>query len=194
MTRLSASIVSIQTGQARKVSIEGRSILTAIYKTTVEGAVAVGRLGLQGDEQADPVYHGGLEKAIYAYPAEHYSFWKQARTEAGVTGIDDSLPYGAVGENLTLQGLLEKDLWVGDLLQFPDCVLRVTEPRKPCSKFNVAMGFSQAVKAMSQSGFCGVYLSVNTPGTLRAGDTCTVLPGTRQVGIPQRFRFVMFKE
>ena len=193
MTRTDARIVSIQMGPVRKVIIHGRAVMTAIHKTPVEGAVAVAPLGLQGDEQADPTYHGGLDKAVYAYPMEHYGFWREARAAAGAAGLDGALPYGAMGENLTVQGLLESDLWVGDVLQFPDCVLRVTEPRKPCFKFNAAMGFSQAVKAMAQSGFCGVYLAVDTPGTLRAGDACTVVPGPRRVSIPQRFKAAMFK-
>lgn len=193
MSRLNATIVGIQMGPARKVIIDGRAVMTAIHKTPVEGAVAVGPLGLQGDEQADLVYHGGLDKAVYAYPLEHYDFWREARAKAGVGGIDDALLYGAMGENLTLQGLLESDVWIGDVLQFPDCALRVAQPRIPCFKFNAAIGFNQAAKAMTQSGFCGFYLAVDKPGTLRAGDACTVVPGSRQVSIPVRFKSVMFK-
>jgi len=193
MANMSASIVGIQMAKARKVIIDGRAVMTAIHKTPVEGAVAVGPLGLQGDEQADPVYHGGLEKAVYAYPAEHYEYWREARAKAGVSGIDDSLAHGSMGENLTLQGLLESDLWIGDVLQFPDCRLRVSQPRQPCFKFNAVMGFNQAVKIMARSGFCGVYLSVDTPGTLRTSDACTVVPGSRQVSIPARFQSIMSK-
>ena len=93
--------------------------------------------------------HGGLDKAVYAYPAEHYDFWRDARQQAGVADIDTQLAYGALGENLTLQGLLEADVWVGDVLRFTDCELRVTQPREPCYKFNAAMGFSGAAKAMA---------------------------------------------
>ena len=87
-------IESIQTGAARKVSIHGRTLLTAIHKTPIEGAVQVRALGLQGDEQADPTVHGGLEKAVYAYPAEHYPFWLAQREAAGLGGIDDRLAPG----------------------------------------------------------------------------------------------------
>lgn len=193
MTNMTANIVGIQMAQARKVIIGGRAVMTAIHKTPVEGAVAVGPLGLQGDEQADLTVHGGLDKAVYAYPAEHYDFWREARAKAGAGAIDDALPFGAMGENLTMQGLLESDLWIGDVLRFPDCVLRVAQPRQPCFKFNAAMGFNQAAKVMAQSGFCGYYLAVDTPGTLRAGDACTVLKGSRQVSIAARFRSIMFK-
>lgn len=186
-------IESIQTGAARKVSIHGRTLLTAIHKTPIEGAVQVRALGLQGDEQADPTVHGGLEKAVYAYPAEHYPFWLAQRKAAGLGGIDDRLAPGAVGENLTLRGLLEGDVWVGDLLQFADCTLRVEQPREPCFKFNAAMGFNTASKAMAQSGFCGFYLSVTQPGTLRAGEVFSLVPGARRVSITERFAARMFK-
>lgn len=186
-------VASIQVGRARMVQIAGRSILTAIHKTGVQGPVAVRTLGLQGDEQADPSVHGGLDKAIYAYPTEHYAFWREARRQAGVASIDDALPHGSMGENLTLSGLLETDVWVGDMLRFPHCVLRVSQPREPCYKFNAAMGFNTAVKAMGQSGFCGFYLSVDEPGTLQAGESFELLPGPRQLSIPQRFATKMFK-
>ena len=93
-------------------------------------------LGLLGDEQADLSIHGGLGKAVYAYPAEHYPFWQQARREAGVAEIDDSLPHGSLAENLTLSGLLETEVWVGDVLRFPNCTLEVASPREPCHKLN----------------------------------------------------------
>lgn len=120
--------------------ISGRVILMAIHKTDVQGAVVVKPLGLEGDEQADPSVHGGLDKAVCAYPSEHYAFWRQQREQAGVAGIDDALLHGSIGENLTLQGLLETDVWVGDVLRFPHCTLRATQPREPCYKFNAARG------------------------------------------------------
>jgi MOSC domain-containing protein YiiM len=187
------SVTSVQVAQARKVVINGRSILTAIHKTPVSGPVVVAPLGLAGDEQADPTVHGGLDKAVYAYPAEHYAFWVDARSAAGVAAIDPALPHGSIGENLTLSGLLETDVWVGDVLRFPHCVLRVQQPREPCYKFNAAMGFNTAVKAMAQSGFCGFYLSVDTPGTVQAGESFELLPGPRHMRIPERFQAKMFK-
>ncbi len=186
-------LIGVQTGRARTAMIQGRRVLTAIHKTAVAGRAAVGPLGLEGDEQADPSVHGGLDKAVYAYPCEHYPFWQSARAQAGVGGMDDTLAFGAMGENLSLRGLLEADVWVGDVLQFADCALRVTQPREPCFKFNAAMGFNSAVKAMAQSGHCGFYLSVDRPGTVAAGETFTVVPGSRQVSIAQRFAALMHR-
>jgi MOSC domain-containing protein YiiM len=187
------TLLGVQVGQARKVVISGRTVLTAIHKTSVPGAVAVAALGLQGDEQADLSVHGGLDKAVYAYPSEHYGFWRNARSQAGLGGIDAQLDFGAMGENLTLSGLLETDVWVGDVLRFAHCTLRVTQPREPCFKFNAAMGFNTAVKAMAQSGFCGFYLSVDEPGTLIAGESFEVVPGSRQMSVLQSFNAKMFK-
>ena len=187
------ALAGVQVAQARKVLISGRSILTAIHKTTVQGPVVVGVLGLGGDDQADLSVHGGLEKAVYAYPSEHYSFWHNLRQREGVSAIDTQLNHGAMGENLTLTGLLESNVWVGDVLRFPHCTLRVTQPREPCYKFNAAMGFNSAVKEMALSGFCGFYLSVDEPGTLQAGETFELLPGPRHVSIPQRFQAKLFK-
>jgi len=150
-------------------------------------------LGLAGDEQADPSVHGGLDKALYAYPSEHYAFWQEARRAAGVSDIDDQLPFGAVGENLTLQGLLEHGVWVGDILRFAHCALRVVQPREPCFKFNAAMGYNNAVKDMALSGRCGFYLAVDEPGSLRAGDAFSLVPGPRQMGIPELFKAKLFK-
>jgi MOSC domain-containing protein YiiM len=186
-------LVSVQLAQARKVMISGRSILTAIHKTAALGPVQVGVLGLEGDEQADLSVHGGLEKAVYAYPAEHYPFWQSLREHAGVSGIDTEFNHGALGENLTISGLLEAEVWVGDLLRFHHCTLRVSQPREPCYKFNAAMGFNTAVKEMALSGFCGFYLRVDEPGTVQAGEPFELLPGPRNDTIAQRFQTKVFK-
>jgi MOSC domain-containing protein YiiM len=190
---MSRLLVSVQTGQARRVHVGGRTILSAMGKHAVDGPVPVMPLGLLGDEQADWSIHGGLEKAIYAYPAEHYDFWREARRQAGVSGIDDRLPHGSLGENLTLAGLLETEVWAGDVLRFAHCELQIRIPREPCGKLNAALGFSGAVRAMAQSGFCGFYLSVRTPGTLSAGEVFELLPGRRSVSIPQLFQAKVFK-
>ena len=187
------TLLSLQIAQARRVQINGRAVLTAIHKQPVEGAVPVMPLGLTGDDQADLSVHGGLDKAVYAYPSEHYPFWREARAQNGLTGIDDALPFGSMGENLSLQGVLERDVWVGDVLKFAHCELRVTQPREPCYKFNAAMGFSAASKMMAQNGCCGFYLAVDVPGHLSAGESFELLPGPRRLGLPEAFNAKMFK-
>jgi len=181
-------IVHVCTGRARAVAIEGRKVLSAIGKAAVEGPVAVGPLGLDGDEQADLTRHGGLSKAVYAYPSEHLPFWQTVRAQARASLWDDPLPPGLLGENLLLQGLREDDLWIGDRLVLPGCVLAVSEPRMPCFKFGAAMGFAQAAQLMTQSGFCGAYLAVLAPGTLQAGQAFRLEPGPREVNLRELFR------
>jgi MOSC domain-containing protein YiiM len=156
-------------------------IVTGIHKRPVQGAVLVNRLGLSGDEQADLSVHGGLDKAVYAYPFEHYAFWAAQRL--ATTKREEPLPPGSMGENLTLQGLLETDVWVGDRLHIGDAVLEVTEPRSPCFKFNAKMGFSHAARMMVQAGNSGFYLRVVQTGALRADDAVTLAPGAREVSI-----------
>ncbi|MBX3603724.1 MAG: MOSC domain-containing protein [Piscinibacter sp.] len=179
---------SLNLATARPVEIKGRKVMTAIGKRPVDGAVEVRALGLVGDEQADLSVHGGLSKAVYAYPVEHYPFWQTVRAQARAAAWDEALPPGALGENLTLSGLLETQAWVGDVLRFPDCELAVSEPRFPCFKFNAAMGFDQAAKLMSANAWCGFYLAVRVAGTLRAGDAFELVPGPREVGITELFR------
>lgn len=179
---------SVNTGAARPLTIESRRFLSAIGKTPVNGPVAVCALGLQDDEQADLNVHGGLDKAVYAYPSEHYPFWQQVRRDHGVAASDESpLPWGFLGENLSIEGLLEADTWIGDELHFPDCVLRVTAPREPCFKFTAVMGVPQAGKLMMQRGCPGFYLAVVEPGSVRVGDAFQVMPGVRGLSVSEAF-------
>lgn len=181
-------LLSVNRALASEARIKGRKVLTAIHKRSVDGPVAVSAQGLEGDEQADLSVHGGPSKAVYAYPVEHYAFWQTVRAQAKVSLWDDPLPPGSLGENLTLSGLLESQVWVGDLLRFKDCTLAVSEPRYPCFKFNAAMGFDQATPLMAANGWCGFYLAVRTPGAIQAGEAFELVPGPREVGIPEIFR------
>lgn len=186
-------VLSVNVARASPVAINGRRVMTAAGKRPVEGSRAVLALGLEGDEQADLSVHGGQSKAVYAYPSEHYAFWRTVRAQAGVSLWDEALPNGALGENLTLAGVLESGLWIGDVLRFPHCALAVSEPRYPCFKFNAAMGFPHAGKLMTESGWCGAYLAVREPGTIAPGQAFTLAPGPREVGIVELFRARMSK-
>ena len=180
-------VLSVNVSRAKKIAAQDRTMLSAIGKRSVEGPVVVERLGLQGDEQADLSEHGGLNKAIYAYPKEHYPFWREQRKQHGASLFDEELPNGFLGENLSICGLLERNVFIGDELHFPDCILRVTEPRSPCFKFTSIMGFNQAGKVMTQTGFCGFYLAIEKTGTLEAGQIFTLKPGRRGLGVQDAF-------
>ena len=181
-------VVSVNLAQAQPMTIVDRSVMTGIRKRGVSGPVEVRLLGLAGDEQADLTVHGGLGKAVYAYPGEHYPFWQMVRAQARTAAWGETMPPGMLGENLTLAGLLEDQVWIGDVLRFPGCELAVSEPRFPCFKFNAAMGFNQASKMMVANGWCGFYLAVRQPGLIAAGDAFELIPGPREVGIPELFR------
>ena len=183
-----ARLISVNLGIARPLLASGRRVLSAIGKQPVAGPVAVARLGLAGDEQADLSVHGGLDKAVYAYPAEHLAFWQAKRLEHSVSLWDEALPSGFVGENLSLQGLLEAQVWVGDELHFPGCVLRVTAPREPCYKFNAVMGYAQASRDMVQTSCCGFYLAVQQAGTIEAGQRFSLVPGRRALLVAEAFQ------
>ncbi len=185
---MSGLLQSLNVARAMPVAINGRKVMTAIAKRSVDGHLAVVPLGLEGDEQADLSVHGGPSKAIYAYPSEHCAFWQTVRAQASVTLWDEPLPPGSIGENLSLSGIVEKEAWIGDVLRFPHCSLAVSEPRYPCFKFNAAMGFKHASKLMVQSGWCGFYLAVRESGTIAAGESFTIVPGPREVGIAELFR------
>ena len=187
------------TGRVRKRLIEGRLLSSAIGKVPVAGAVPVGPLGLEGDEQEDLSVHGGLNKALYAWPVQHTAWWNAKRTERlGHTALfDNPIPPGGVGENLGLRGLTqplcETDVYVGDELHFAHAVLRVTEARQPCFKFNSVLGYEHASKDMVLSGRCGFYLSVVQAGVLCAGDTATLVPGPRSLSIAQALQGKRYK-
>ena len=180
-------LLSVNTARVESRLIQGRAVATAIGKRPVAGPVAVGTLGLAGDEQADLSVHGGQSKAVYAYPVLHYPYWQTVRVQAQVAAADEPLAFGMLGENLTIEGLDETALWIGDRLRLPGCELVVSEPRQPCFKFNAAMGFAQASSLMNQSGYCGAYLAVLHPGTLQAGDEIDLIPGPREVNLRELF-------
>ena len=161
------TLVSLNTSLAQALEIDGREVMSGIVKRSVAGPVEVRALGLAGDEQADLTVHGGLAKAVYAYPIEHYPFWQTVRAQAKVAAWDAALAPGAMGENLSLRGLLETEVWIGDVLRFPECEFAVSEPRFPCFKFNAVMGFKQASKLMAANAWCPrlkVFCSTASPG------------------------------
>ena len=181
-------VISTNVSTVREMSVQGRPVFTGIGKRGVSGPLEVQALGLVGDAQADPSVHGGVGKAVYAYPVEHYPDWQTVRAQAQVAGWNEPLPHGFMGENLTLSGLLENQVCVGDVLRFAHCELAVSGPRLPCFKFNAVMGFNQAAKLMVASAWCGFYLAVRVPGTLAAGEPFELIPGPREVGITELFR------
>jgi MOSC domain-containing protein YiiM len=142
--------------------------MTGIFKEPVDGAVMLRRLNLDGDRQADLSVHGGISKAVYAYPAEHYDFWKKELP-------DMQLPYGMFGENLTTEGLLEDGVNVGDRFRIGEAELMVTEPRMPCYKLGIKFGRSDILRRFLASRRTGFYLAVLKEGRVKSGDSVELL-------------------
>ena len=186
-------LVHINLGTVRRLRVGERNLMSAIGKAPALGPVKVAPLGLVGDEQADLSVHGGLDKAVYAFPLEHLAYWQQQRVAHGVSLFEETLPPGFVGENLSLTGLREDAVYIGDRLHFADCVLRVTQPREPCGKFNAVMGYTQAARDMVHSGRCGFYLAVERAGMLHPGEPFELVAGSRQVSIAQALAFKRHK-
>jgi MOSC domain-containing protein YiiM len=156
-------VVSVNVGLPRTVRWKGRDVTTGIFKEPVEGRMPLRRLNLDGDRQADLAVHGGAEKAVYAYPLEHYAFWREE--------LGKELPFGSFGENLTVLWLpLEDEAAIGDRFRIGTAELRVTQPRLPCYKLGVRFGREDMVKRFLVSGRTGYYLAVEVEGDVGAGD------------------------
>ena len=157
------TLLSVNVGLPRTIEWRGEMVSTAIFKAPVEGSVAVRALNIDGDRQADLTVHGGARKAVYAYPHEHYAFWRGELPDA-------DLEFGAFGENLTVTGLLETDLFPGDILEIGTAALVVTIPRMPCYKLGIRFDRLDMVKRFWRARRCGFYLSVMREGIIAAGD------------------------
>jgi MOSC domain-containing protein YiiM len=156
-------LISIQVGVPRAVTRDGEEVLTGIFKAPVEKRLRLRHLNLEGDQQADLSVHGGPNKAVYAYPSEHYPYWKNE-----LPGTD--LPWGAFGENLTTAGLLESAVCIGDRFTIGTAEVVVTQPRLPCFKLNLKFGRDDMVKCFLASHRSGFYLRVLREGEVGAGD------------------------
>jgi MOSC domain-containing protein YiiM len=156
-------VVSVNVGLPRDVPWRDDVVRTGIFKDPVPNTVPIRRHNLDGDAQADLTVHGGRDKAVYAYPAEHYPFWREQ-----LPGRD--LPWGIFGENLSTAGLLETEVCLGDEYRVGTARLLVTQPRMPCYKLGVRFGDPAMVKRFHSSGRPGIYLAVLDEGEVRAGD------------------------
>jgi len=172
-------------------------VISGIKKNSIShinqpSSVDINTLGVINDEQADLTVHGGMDKAIYVYPHEHYPFWNALLSRELREPI--VLQPGAMGENFTITGLLEENVYVGDTIRIGDLEFVVTKLREPCFKFNARMGYKGAAKAMLQSGYCGWYMRVITPGTLIAGSAINHLPGRQETAIADQVRVILKRD
>ena len=161
-------VISVNVGLPKEMNSRGMRVQTGIFKEPVEGPVMVAPLNLAGDKQADLTVHGGANKAVYGYPAEHYGYWRKELPEV-------TFAWGHFGENLTTEGLREDTLCVGDRLRIGTALLMVTQPRMPCYKLALRFGRDDMVQRFLASGRSGFYFAVVEPGELRAGSEIEVV-------------------
>jgi MOSC domain-containing protein YiiM len=159
---------SVNVGLPTDVTYKGKEVTTGIFKEPVRGRVRVRTLNLEGDRQADLTVHGGAEKAVYAYPSEHYEYW---RAELPLMDI----PFSMFGENLTTEGLFEDRLNIGDQFRIGSAKMMITQPRMPCYKLAVKFQRDDIIKRFLKSGRTGFYFSVIEEGEVGAGDGIELL-------------------
>ena len=161
-------LLSVNTAQPQEVAWQGKTIRTSIFKQPVAGPVAVLAEHLAGDGQADLRVHGGPDKAVYAYPSEHWAYWRQLLPAA-------QLVPGAFGENLTTLGLLEPEVRVGDCFQLGTAVLMAVQPRQPCFKLGIRLARPGIVREFELASRSGIYFRVIKPGVVAAGDAISLV-------------------
>ena len=166
-------ILSVNVGLPREVTWQGKIVTTGIFKEPVNAPVMLRSLNLDGDRQADLAVHGGVSKAVYAYPSEHYPFWRAEFSEM-------NLPFGMFGENFTTEGLLEESVYIGDRFRIGEAELMVTEPRMPCYKLGIKFGRADIIKRFLVSRRSGLYFAVAREGIVSAGDALQIIGREQQ--------------
>ena len=161
-------ILSVNVGLPRKVLFNGQTITTAIFKDPVKGPVMLRKLNIDGDKQADLTVHGGVDKAVYSYPEEHYDYWHKQ-----FPSMD--LKWGMFGENFTTEGLMEDTVNIGDHLQIGSAKLVATQPRMPCYKLGVRFGRMEIIKRFLASCRPGIYFRVLEEGEVQTGDKMEIV-------------------
>ena len=161
-------VVSLNVSQAQEVSYKGKTVLTGIFKKPTTDKVMVHKDHLEGDAQGDLKVHGGVEKAVYAFSANHYDYWRQALSQP-------DLRFGAFGENLTITDLDEADFCIGDQLSIGECILEVSQPRVPCYKLGIALNNDKAPSLYSKHGATGIYFRVIESGFIAPDDEVKVV-------------------
>ena len=181
-------LLGISVAAPRTVQISGKPVATGIFKEPIHGRVRVRALGLEGDGQADLENHGGIYKAVYSYPFEHYAYWSDELNR-------QDFVLGQFGENLTIEGLDEDQVRIGDVLRISGVLLEVTQPRIPCFKLAHKMGRPDFIKLFARSGRTGFYQRVLTEGEIGAGDVIErVKTDPHGVTVRQAMNLMVFQE
>ena len=156
-------LLSVNVGLPREIDVNGKTVRTSIWKNPVQGRIHVSMLNVDGDQQSDLTVHGGVDKAVYLYPSEHYAYWRAQLS-------DIELPWGVFGENFSAEGILEDEIRIGDCLRIGSAEFIVTQPRMPCYKLGIRFNRRDMIKRFLESKRTGLYLRVLREGEVAAGD------------------------
>ncbi|MEB1807469.1 MAG: MOSC domain-containing protein [Bacillaceae bacterium] len=183
---MSMTCMSIQIGKPMTIDHNGKELTTGIYKARVEGSVFIGKLNVEGDGQADLKNHGGKDKAVCVYPYEHYAYWKQ--------DLNKEMANGAFGENLTVKGMVEKEVYIGDTYKVGDVVVQVSQPRQPCFKLAKRNDVDDLVVRVQETGYTGYYFRVLEEGFVEENDPIELLERHPNAVSVEFANTIMFKE
>lgn len=166
----------------------GKEETTGIYKKPTSQPIYLGKEDVRDDEVSDRKHHGGIFKACYLFSADHYDYWKHLYPKLGWT-------YGMLGENLTISGLDETQINIGDIYKIGNALVKITQPREPCYKFGVKFGSQGVLKQFIAHGRPGTYVSVLEEGTVKIGDNVTLIESAKNsLTITQYFELLFAKD
>ena len=180
-------IVSTNIGQSRVIQWKGKEVETGIFKYSVNEPIYLETDDVVNDHVIDRKYHGGADKACYLYPADHYNYWQKLYPELDLT-------WGIFGENLTVEGLNEANVNIGDIFEIGDAVIQATQPRQPCFKLEFRFNDYRIVKQFVDSGFSGVYVRVLKTGKVQTGDTMKLIERKNSISIQKVYELLYTSE
>jgi MOSC domain-containing protein YiiM len=176
-------IISTNIGEPKTINWNGKEVTTGIFKYPVTQPIFLGSEDVENDHVIDRRYHGGVDKACYLYSADHYKYWQTLYP-------DLELPWGIFGENLTVEGLHEADVNIGDIFRIGEAVVQATQPRQPCFKLEFRFNDNQIVRKFIDSGFAGVYVRVIEKGHVKLGDSMELIERKKSLTIHKIYELI----
>jgi MOSC domain-containing protein YiiM len=180
-------IISTNIAEPKTIQWKGKEVQTGLFKYSVDTAIFLGAEDVDNDHVIDRRYHGGVDKACYLYSADHYNYWQQLYPEL-------EMPWGMFGENLTVEGLHEADINIGNIYKIGEAVVQVTQPRQPCFKLQFRIPDKEIVRKFVDSGFSGVYVRVLEKGSVKTGDTVELIEKKDSLSIQKVYEFIYASE
>ncbi len=162
------NVTSVNLGESKTINWKGKEVQTGIYKTPVKDAIQLTKFGVTGDKVVDTKVHGGIDKSCYLYSTDHYEYWKELYS-------DLDWDWGMFGENITVEGLDEKNINIGDIYEIGEAHVQVSQPRQPCFKLGIKFGDQKILKDFIASGMSGIYMRVIKDGLVKKGDSMELL-------------------